>query len=521
MGDPGALLDLLIWDSRYILITEDELYTCSVNSDPTDSANWSKPSISEDFDFASTAVIFDGQLRVAINTNIARWNGSASYAADWWTADISGTALTTSKPHVLHVHRGGQETLFVTDDNKVRYYNATAGHTTLTLQTDLVACCVDSGISAIWVGTYNETSGNALVYEMYVGETVSSGVAVSRNAYPVDGRAVLALWVKDNIPYIVTERGNIQAFNGAGFTTVAQFPFILSGRPLDGVRPGLIQDSSTSRPIHPRGVKTHNECTYMLVNTKSDTDAYTPNTRTHSGIWELNHATGVLSHRHAFADSATDYGAAVLDRSGPLLVVDNEYTFILAGANSSPTDAPGLYATTNETNQAWFVTPEIGSGTIQDSYQRVIHMAKTLGATDSINTLYRTRKRDTVRFTGNWLNTTTLTSTADLSDVQAGELVRISHGYAAGEWAAIESIQASALTYTVTLNRAIGLAGQTSYVYSDNFKLIDSPYTVADGEYKAVGVGAVNPWIQYMVVMKGPIEYRRFESIEGAKTQRG
>jgi hypothetical protein len=521
LSNPTACLDLLIWSGRYILITEDEMLTCSVVNDPTVAANWSKPAIIEDFDLSSTAVVFDGQLRISLDTDIAKWNGSVTYADDWWTADITGTALTAGVPHVMHVHRGGAETLFVTDDNLVRYYNVASGHTTLTLQTDLTACCVDSGVSAIWVGTYNETSGNALVYEMYVGETVSSGVAVSRNAYAVDGRAVLALWVKDNVPYIITDRGRIQVFNGAGFTTIEQFPIALSGRPFDGVRAGQIQDSSTSRPIHPRGVKVHNDSAYILVNTKADADAYASTTRSHSGVWEFDHTTGVLSHRHAFADSSTDYGTAVLDRCGPLLIVDNEDTFLLAAANSFNSQEPGLYATTDNTNQAWFVTPEIGSGTIQDSYQRVIHMAKTLGATDSIHTLYRTRKRDTVRFTINWMTSTSFTTTNDLSTVVSGDLIRISHGYAAGEWATVSSIQASALTYTVTINRAVGTAAQTSYAYSDNFKLIEGSYATADGEYKSVGVGEVNPWIQYMVILKGPIEYRRFESIEGAKTQRG
>lgn len=521
LSNPTASLDLLIWDTKYILITEDELFTCSVVNDPTVAANWSKPAISEDFDLSSTAVVFDGLLRISVDTNIARWNGSTTYANNWWTADISGAALTTGVPHVLHVHRGGAETLFVTDGNLVRYYNAASTHTTLTLQTDLTACCVDSGVSAIWVGTYNETSGNAYVYEMYVGETESSGVAVSRNAYAVDGRAVLALWVKDNVPYIVTDRGRVQVFNGVGFTTIAEFPFAFSGRPFDNVRPGQIQDSSTERPVHPRGVKVHNDSAFILVNTRSEVDAYAVNTRTHSGVWEFSHTTGALTHRHAFADAATDYGAGVLDRSGPLLIVDNEDTFLLAAANSVAGQEPGLYGTTNTTNQAWFVTPEIGSGTIQDSFQRVIHMAKTLGATDTIHTLYRTRKRDTVRFTANWLDTTRFTTTDTVTTIAEGDLIRISHGYAAGEWAVVTAKAASALTTTVTLNRAIGVASQTSYVYSDNFQLIDSVYTLTDGEYKAVGVTQVNPWIQYMVILKGPIEYRRFESIEGAKTQRG
>lgn len=520
----AAVVDLLIWDGNYIAVTEDEIYRCSVLDDPTNPTNWNRPSISEDFDLSSTAVVFDGQLRIATNTNIARWNGSSSYANNWWTTEAGtggtyGTALTADKPHVLHVHRGGQETLFVTDGNLVRYYNTTSYHTTLTLQTDLTACCLDSGISAIWVGTYNETSGNALVYEMYVGETLSTGVAVSRNAYSVDGRAVLALWVKDNIPYIVTERGHIQAFNGAGFTTVASFPFIFSRRSLDGVRPGLIQDSSTSRPIHPRGVKVHNDSTFILLAARSSDDNYAVTTRTHSGVWEFDHSTGVLSHRHGFAESATDYGTDELQRSGPILIVDISDTFLMAGIETG--NDIGLYITTTGTNQSWFITPEIASGTIQDSFQRVVHKAKTLGANDTIHTLYRTTKRDTVYLTANWLDATRFTTTDTVTSVAVGDLVRISHGYAAGEWATVTAKDSSAATTTFTVNRAIGSAGQSSNAYSDNFKLIDATYTAADGEYKAVGVGAVNPWIQYMVVMKGAVEYRAFDSIEGAKTQRG
>ena len=208
-------------------------------------------------------------LRISDDTDIQRYNGSASYNASWWIGEISGTALTANYPHILHIHRGGAETLFVTDKNKVRYYNASAGHSEVILQNDLVANCVDSGVSAIWVGSYTETSENAYVYEMYVGEQLN-GAPVARNAYKVDGRAVLALWVSDNIPYIVTEKGYIQAFNGAGFTTVAEFPFVLDPSMLDGVRPGLVQDQSVSRPIHPNGVDTHGDSVFILINTTND-----------------------------------------------------------------------------------------------------------------------------------------------------------------------------------------------------------------------------------------------------------
>lgn len=524
LGNATTVNDILIWNNNYYLVTEDDIYVCSVNNDPTNSANWSASGLSFDMDLSTTAVIFDGQLRYSLNTDIGRWNGSGSKSDTWWTSDISGPALTTSKPHVLHVHRGGQETLFVTDDNKVHYYNSTAGHSTVTLQSHLVASCVDSGVSAIWVGTYTETHGNAYVYEMYVGEQIDS-VTVSRNAYEVDGRAVLALWVKDNIPYIVTERGNVQAFNGAGFTTIDTFPMKI-GRNLDNVRAGQIQDSFYSRPVHPRGVKTYNNSTFISINSNSETDVYAVNSRFHSGIWELDHTTNKLNHRFSFAND--DYGSSSVQNSAPLIVVDNQYTFMMAG--SVRNNNCGLYMTTTDTNQAWFVTPEITSDTVQEAYEVIYHKAKTLGASEDVYTLYRNTKRDTVYGTANWMSADTFTTTDDWSNVAVGELIRVSHGYNGGEWAIIKEISSSTNTYTIKLNRSIGSATETSYVYSDNFKLLGfdtdtlsydsvNTYTSDDGEFKKLGVNEVSPWIQYMVIFKGDIEYRQLISKGNSKTE--
>jgi len=44
--------------------------------------------------------------------------------------------------------------------------------------------------------------------------------------------------------------------------------------------------------------------------------------------------------------------------------------------------------------------------------------------------------------------------------------------------------------------------------------------TSDDGEWKRIGVDEANPWIQYMVIFKGAIEYRSFDSKDNAKTTR-
>jgi hypothetical protein len=524
MGGASAVVDLLIWDGVYILCTEDSMYTCSVTDDPTIATNWINDGVSSDLDLSSSAVVFDdgtnNRLRIALDTDIAEWNGGGTYDPAWWTGDHSGISLVSLYPHIMTVVQSQKATLYVTDKNRVQYYEKGATSTQIVqLDSNMIACCLASGLSgAMWVGTYNETSGDAYVYEIYTNEEVD-GTPVYRQAYPIDGRAVLAIWVQDNTPFILNERGIVYKFNGVGFSPFAHFPFQFDSRHLDNVRAGLIQASSTSRPVHPRGVKVKDGYTYILINTISEEDSYAINNRSHSGVWELNNTTGSLSHKFAAVDGATDVGADVLTRSGPLLIVDNEYTFALAGLEVSGTNDIGMYSVTNTFGTSYFVTPEVLSSVETDSFLRVIHKAciKNDGV---IYTLYRSTKRDTARGTINWTGTTTFTTTDDWSGVVEGDLVRISHGYGAGQWAMIESIEHSSTVYTVTVSKAIGLNTEISYAYSDNFNLAQDTYVASDGESKRVGLDVQAPWIQIMVILEGNIEYRMFDLVDTPKSNR-
>jgi hypothetical protein len=525
LGTPSGIVDLIIWDSKYIIVTEDGMYTCSVTNDPTNSANWSATSIAEDLDLSSSVVVFnDGtntRLRIALDTNIAEWNGAATYDATWWTVDKAGTALNAGVPHMMEVVQSQKETLYVTDGSRVQYYEKGAASTQIVeLDSNVTASCLAAGLSgAMWVGTYSETTGKAFVYEIYTNEQVG-GTPVYRQAYPVEGRAVLAIWVMDNTPYIITETGAIQQFNGAGFTTVAQFPFLLSGRPLDGVIPGQIQDSSRVRPIHPRGVKNYGSYTYILLNAMSEADRYASTNRLHSGVWEFNHDTNSLTHKFAVKSTDDENGEAVLTGTGPLLIVDNSYTFMLAGCDpTSAASVSEMYAVQNTYGTSWFTTPEILSQVETDSFLRVIHKAN-IKDDGVIYTLYRTTKRDTIYGTANWVSSTEFVTTDDWSTVEIGDLVRVSEGYGAGHWAMVDNKSSSATTYTIKLSREIGLNGQTSYVYSDNYNLVSDTYTATDGEHKRVGLDVQSAWIQVMVILEGDIEYRMFDLVDMTKSNR-
>ena len=519
IGTPAGFVDMLTWGSYYYILTEDSGYRCSVLDDPTNSSNWASSVATHDSDLSSTAVIFDGQMRISTNTDISRWNGGGSYATDWWTNDESGDALTTSVPHVMEVVQSQKETLYVTDGAQVQYLEKGSTTKVVELDSNVIASCLASGLSgAMWVGTYNETNGNAYVYEIYTGE-VTGSTPTYRQAYPINAQAVLAIWMKDNNPHILTEKGEIQAFNGAGFITIEEFPIRFDSKTLEGVQSGQIQSSNRSRPVHPRGVRTHEDSVFFNINLNSEEDEYSVNTRAHSGIWEYNYVTQVLNHRFSPAHQTTDYGSSKTNFGYPLMIVDNQYTFLMSGGFDSVNSLDNVYMTISGTPQSWFVTKEISSGTVADAYEAVYHKAKTLAVGEEIVTQYRTSKRDTVYATANWLTTTSFTTTTDVSAIQDGELIRVSHGYASGDYCNVVSITSSATTWTVTVDRAIGAVGEVSYIYSDNYIKSAAPYTSEQGEYQKLGGFGVNPWIQFLVILKGNIEYRQFISKGNSKTE--
>lgn len=507
-----------VFDSEYYVTTTDDVFTCSVTSDPTVAGNWLSEGTlgSEDLGFESDSVSFDGKIMFSLGTDIMSYTGSVK-DDDWWVTTISGTALTADKPHIMHVHRGGQETFIVTDSNKIRYYNATAGHSAITLDTTFTASCLASGVSAVWAGTYTEQGSQAYVYEFYIGEQLD-GAPVARNAYPVDGRAVLAIEVINNTPYIITEKGNLQVFNGVGFETVASFPFAYQQNSLDGVRAGVVQDNSTARPIHPKGMKARNKSIFLAINTADD-DSDLIDERSPSGVWEYNSETGVLNHRYSLTGGTDSKGASIQLRSGPIFISDQPETTIMVAGEI--TNGIGMWCEGTTVPYSYFITPEIDSQTIQDTYEKLILKARTLGADEAIVVKYRTSKNaDYPQYNDiTWLNATQFNTTdATFSNAAVGDEVEIIDGYGAGKLAHITTISGSP-TYSVTIDESIGLLNETATIKLQNWKKLPTEYTSENGEYLSVGVGKVAPWIQFKVYLKGDIEFRQLISKGNSKTE--
>lgn len=504
---------LTIYDGNYVVVTNNQVLDCSVNDDPTDPDNWSDISTLglEDLGLETDAVTFNNLLLLSLGTDVMTWNGS-SKDEDWWTTvskgGETGTALTANFPHTMSVLRSGQDTLFVTDKNTVRYANLTAGHTTITLDTLLVANTLTPSLDRMWAGTYTEVEENALVYELRVGDDTAL------QSYQVDGRACLTMFTYKNIPFVITEKGYVQAFDGAGFQTVAQFPWANMSTTMVGARAGLVQDSPTGMAIHPKGAKVQGKYCYIYVNAEDEfTGDLIDPSRGYSGVWVLNLETYSLTHKYALCTD--DYGWSKVSRSGPLMLTNSPYTRLMVGGEID-TNEEGVWMESTGTPQSFIVTTRHEAQSLLDAFEKASIKADTLDDDSSIVVKYK----DTVQpnfplvIDGiTWLNGTQFTTSNALSRIDTDRdgvynwEVFIHGGHKAGYMAQITNIEGST-TKTVTIDTDLGTLNEVSDIAIENWTLINDTMTDESGEILSFGDSQPSISRQYKVIMTGDVTIR-------------
>lgn len=490
----------LAYEDLYVL-TSDQLFRIRDLSSPTANSPANTVSSGEDMEF------FTGLLLISDNDTVDSYDES-NYTDDWWNS-ISGTVLQTGYPHLLHVIRSsGQDTLVVTDKNSVRYYNSDAGHTQVSWDQGQVACCLASGLNTGWVGTYNETGRNAEVYSFQVGNDQYS------QAYPVDGRAVLAITVKDNVPYIVTETGKIQRFNQAGFTTIATLPMLNTEIFLQGAETGNISPNNTSRPIHPKGMKFNNDKLYIYVNAEAAVGQGNVNERMNGGVYEVDVNTGSVTHRFA---PESGYPAT----SSPLFTINDHRGRFYFGSNpdkigSNTVSLMREDLNTGSSNTGYLVTTEHHSGSYTDIFSN-LNLATQLKENDRIVVKYRTEKLDPVKFDIAWTNATEFTTPDDVSELEIGWEVELYDEVTGYRSAHVVSITPGTTTI-VTVDEEIGVTGRENRAQALNFKKLEE-ITAGKSIYR-VKADQIDTKIQYKLYLEGTnIEIDRLISKSTVKEQ--
>ena len=458
--------------------------------------------------------IFDTQLVIAGGTEIDAYDGT-TYTTDWW-GSRGCTALDNNYEHIMEVIRIGSETLAVTDGPGVKAYtgsisSGSSGSTDLDLDSDFVATCIKATVRKVFIGTYTETAEQAYVYEW-------DGASLNyTQAFPVGDTAVLAMEIVDNAPIIITGRGKIKIFNGAGFTTVAQFPFASDLNFIEDVEVGDISPSGINRPIHPQGLHVEGNTLFIYAGfVKNIINQPPADERTPAGIWALDLNTYSLTHLMSPGKRQ------MLNRVSPLFYVNDDGGRFFVGAeirDAASGATPQTYWSEDlddaTDNCGYIVTTEIESNSVQDVFEEVIVKA-LLGTDDEIYVKYRTTNDPEYPITitnGSWTGTTTFTSTdANLATVKTRfdantdgfyDEVEILNESGTGSLVHITNITESVGTYTITVDEAIGTNTEDLSARFDNWKKVPKTYTQSDGEYCRFGIGATGTWIQLKIEMRG------------------
>lgn len=488
-------------------VTDSVLYT-SVGDFTSWTSESTTPASAED------VCVFGGQMIISTVDNLDAFDFTSTYTQDWWTAR-GNPALTTNNPsstvpRVIESARVGAETLVVLDGSNVYGYvgGITSGavtSVTMDLDSSLTACCFKAGIRSGWIGTYTKKAEQAYVIQWDCASTNYT------QAFPVGSKAVLAIELVDDVPLIVTERGEIKMFNNAGFTTVARFPFASKTKFIDQAT----NPNNRNRPIHPKGMKRLGNTVYIYTNFRNADSSIFFDDKSHNGVWALDLTTYSLNHLSAPGNEV------IFDSQGasPLMAIDDYNGRLFVGADRATdltTSEEGIWMEDlgTTTNYGYVITTEVGSSGVKDIFDEVIVKA-LLGDDDSIEVKYRTTNDvdlpieiDDAEWTGVNQNQftsddTSLSVIKDRFDAGHSDEIEVLAGQGAGRLAHITNVTYANPTYTITVDEEIGVDGEAAYIRIDNWKLVPKEMTSTNGDVVRFGIGEAGTFAQFKIGLTG------------------
>jgi hypothetical protein len=341
--------------------------------------------------------------------------------------------------------------------------------------------------------------------------------AQATNKYLLKSPFVTSIVIDRDIPYCMDGNGALSKYNGSSFDEVGRLP--VASLPL------------TSSYNRKNGiVNTKNNTIMVAVNNNrysSDSTSVTTSTMYENlpaGVWEWSPDYG-FTHRYSVtynpmaSSTITDYGQNRLSAVGALFLTapitqalpSNGTMFVGATyyTNASSTSSAILIDDSNNTIQkkGYFVTTWFNSQEVEDKWNRLwTTFRRLLGATDSIMFKYRIHEEDPTYASITWVNTTSFTTTTDITaygptatgfNGTSGGEVEIIQGTGGASCAHITNIVNNAGTYTVTLDTAItGVTTGTAKARFQKWIKLNPEITGQVLSYKQLAIGANNIRIQ-------------------------
>ena len=415
------------------------------------------------------------------NGNLYATSGSKLYECYNGSWRATTNTLTPLYPHMLAVYasrlyvsnRGNEiYSCSIATDTMGNPLQTTGSYSlTLSIDTDTtIITFIRASASQIWIGTVNTKGGKGYIYAWDGQSTLVS------QSYRLESSGALSCVIKDEIPYVVDTNGDLFAFNGGTFQKLTGF-----NRKNGKARLLNATRGDNTRFIHPNGMSVVNGRVNILINNLNGDSAGTVEESIPSGVWEYTQENGLI-HKHGFTlakdgDTITDYCQSRVLRVGALTEIitrsqdvdsNTNGTFLAGGAiytDATSSVAVISYEDTNDTLQKTgiYVTPMIEASGAKDTFQKIFAKYKRLlNSTDKFVIKSRTVDVAPTEATITFVNTTSFTTTTDISAYAIGDEVEFIQGVGAGRTAHITNITGSG-TYTVTVDETItGATTQTA-----------------------------------------------------------
>ena len=478
-----------------------------------DSSTGSKTNYDADSDMTT----FDGRLFASNDDGLY---AKSSYTGDW-------TQITaTPNSGILQYFRKFDRLYISQGQNSVESLSnadvyASSGDYTITLAQDQIVVCMCETSDSIWLGTINsqDLSAEGSVFRW-------DGISPqATDRYYVNANEVCSLVTKDDVPYLMDSDGVLREFTGQSFDEVGRIPFGFGSKLPKGTGTTI----SNARYIHRHGMyATKNDTILALIrniygNSTSGIPENVP-----SGVWEWSKDFG-LTHKYSPSytpretTTITDWGQNRIWAVGALASMNTGDTSsdrngsLLAGfeyATDNDNNATAQYGIFyNDSNdliqkKGYFVTTWFNSDEIQDKWERLWFVYRRfLSSTDSIVMKYRLYEEDPVYADITWVNTTSFTTTTDITayaptatgfNGTVGGEVEFTQGVGSGLCAHITNVVNNAGTYTVTIDTVA--TGATTTTGKARFQkwIKLNPVAPQDqvNSFSQTQIGGSNPRIQ-------------------------
>lgn len=469
------------------------------------------------------------------DTDVAILNSSGSanvWDADWWTSILSASALTTGVPHpIARLQRlvalgdkvSGIPVIKTLDKDDI--VNASA----LTFGAQYTVQNIYTTSNRFWIGLKHNSGGNAVIIEW-------DGTSDTyNNSYEIPGSTPISGFIVDDIPYFISDTGQILRYTGGGFNEFKKFPC-----------PELRVPFNSSN-IGTYGCFADGHNVYINLNAPtlqsfSATVVYRGSRRLRSGVWILNIDNKNLYHHMGIGEFTTvntdvNYGTSPLAAVGAIMKSTDINELIVSasvytGGTLMTTQTNGIYLREKNTNQTsntgrnrgYFITPYIAMNEVEGLWEAIVVKFKRFvnpnnkivvkwrvldpffnaSAIDQASNAF---EEGGITAPATWVNTTSFTCKVPVG-VVAGDEVEVLVGDNSGCSVAISTLSATpdnSTLITVTIDEALPTSStDTTMVRFDNWNTEPAITSTTIGNQRVPFQGIVDgEFVQLKVELRG------------------